>query len=125
MLANQSQSIEADEKHLKWAQPNSTQNLGFAAAAVIIATAALEAAINEIYDRAADKRYPEFSLLTTEQVDLIAQLWSVVEMSAVLKKHDIALVAAGLPRIDPGSEPCQSAKALAALRDTILHYKPE
>ncbi len=125
MFAEKSRAIEDSEKTLKWPQPNHKQNYGYATAAVIMSAAAMEAAINEIYDRSVDKRYDEFPLLNEGQVDLIAQLWPVVEMASVLKKHDVALTAASLNIIEPGCEPRQSAAALIALRDTIMHYKPE
>jgi len=125
IFAEKSQALENTEKALEWPQPSHRQNYGYATAAVIMSAAAMEASINEIYDRAVDKRYTEFPSLKKAQVDLLAQLWPVVEMSTVLKKHDVALSAAGLRIIEPGCEPSQSAAALIALRDTIMHYKPE
>lgn len=125
MFAEKSEAIEVSEKALEWPQPNHKQNSSFATAAVIMSAAALEAAINEIYDRAVDKRYTVFPSLIEKQVDLIAQLWSIVERSPVIEKHDVALTAAGLDIIDHGCEPYQSAEALIYLRNIIMHYKPE
>lgn len=125
MFAEKSEAIEASEKALEWSQSNYNQNASFATAAVIMSAAALEAAINETYDRAVDKMYTEFPSLTEKQVDLIAQLWSIVERSPVIEKYDVALTAAGLDIIDHGCEPYQSAEALVYLRNIIMHYKPE
>lgn len=125
MFAEKSRTIEDSEKHQEWPQPNYKQNLGLATTAVIMSAAALEAAINETYDLAVDKRYDAFPSLSEAQVDLIALLWDIVDNSQVIKKHDVALVATGKTIIPHGCEPCQSVVALIELRNTIMHYKPE
>lgn len=72
-LASQCRSIEESEKRLDWPQPHQEENMGHAAATVILAVASLEAAINEIYLQAVDQNVEAFPSLTTSEVDLLAQ----------------------------------------------------
>ena len=126
-LASFCKDIEDAEKHLDWPQPRQHENLGHAAASVVLAAAALEAAINEIYLQAVDRSVDAFPELTRSQLDLLAQLWEVVETarSHPLKKHDVALAATQRGDMPSGEEPGQSAQSLFALRDLLVHFKPE
>lgn len=92
-----------------------------------MSTAALEAAVNEIYLQAVDKTLSAFTRIDAVQVALIAELWQVLENSRapMLKKHDIALTAIGQSPFRLGVEPVQSAASLIGLRDPLIHFKPE
>lgn len=126
-LALLSRSIEDSERDIDWPQPRQHENLGHAAAAVVMASAAVEAAVNEVYLAAVDRNYTGFPLLSSEQVDLLAEVWDIVESSRAkpLKKHAVALAAVGRPAIPMGEEPGQSAAALFELRNLLVHFTPE
>ncbi len=126
-LASQCRSIEESEKHLDWPQPHQEDNIGHAAATVILAAASLEAAINEVYLQAVNGNVGAFPSLTVPQVALLAQLWDVLEKSRadVLRKHSVALTLAGLADMPLGEKPAQDVASLVKLRDLLVHFKPE
>lgn len=127
LLATRCVEIEESEKDLDWPQPHFEESTGHAAAVVLLATSALEAAINEIYLHAVDGNVNAFPSLTEQDVTLLGQMWDPLEASRapVLRKFSVALVVARRTPMVPGKEPTQSCSVLIALRDLIVHFKPE
>jgi hypothetical protein len=117
--------IENDEKKLAWPQPHWDDARSHAIAAVVLATAALEASINELFQQAIDKNKNALSSLTKDQMILLEELWGEVENFSILRKYQIALIATEKDPMPKGDEPFQSASSLVVLRNAIIHFKPE
>jgi hypothetical protein len=95
--------------------------------AVTESIAFLEAAINEIYQDAADEHASYVGGLDQACLRLMAGLWDATDRGRmdVLAKFDLALLFAGQERFDRGSAPYQDAALLVRLRNYLVHYKPE
>lgn len=96
---------------------------------ILFSVAFLEAQINELYTDCAD-HYPP-NLLEDDPPGVRAAktlklLWEAgTERATPTQKYQQALWAAGSPMLDTGAEPFQSAEILIALRNALMHYKPE
>ena len=86
---------------------------------------ALESSVNELYQQAIDRDENALESLTKEQMALLEQLWPEVERFPILKKYQIALTVKNGNGMNTGSEPYQSAYSLVALRNGLVHFKPE
>lgn len=75
---------------------------------IVLSYAAMESYYNEIADRVS---------LDKDFVDLI-------DRQDLLKKYRLLLKFQGLPPFNLGSEPAQSVRALAKLRNAFVHFKP-
>ena len=111
---------------MEWPQPRWSELQHCATASVILAAAALEASANELYLEAVDRSKSALEPLADEQMSLLAELWREVERKfGILEKYQVALTACGKPPMEIGAEPFQSASALIALRNALVHFKPE
>ena len=119
------EQIEEDEKHLEWPQPHWDDARNHAISAVVLATAALEASINELFQQAIDRDKNALSPLTESQLVLLEELWNEVEAFSILRKYQVALSATGKRPLPKGEEPFQSTSSLIVLRNAIIHFKPE
>lgn len=95
--------------------------------AITESVAFLEAAINEIYQDAADEEHSYVGGLSPRCLQLMAGLWNATDKGRmdVLDKFDLALLFAERPRFERGSAPYQDAAVLIRLRNYLVHYKPE
>jgi len=125
LFANLCKKIEDEEEHLNWPQPRWDEARSYALSSVVLAVAALESSINELYQQAIDRDKNALESLTNEQLSLLEQLWHDVEKFPILSKYQIALTAKGSESMVMGTEPYQSAAALVSLRNALLHFKPE
>ncbi len=124
-FASQCTAIEESQKALDWPQPRLREATKLALGAVVLAVAAMEASINEIYLTAVDDALDEFARAPSRHAHALSERWKKVEQKPILEKHQIALEACGKHPFDEGSEPYQSARDLVQLRDALVHYKSE
>ncbi len=125
LFASKCLQIEEEQKQLSWPQPRFDEVQSYASAAIIIAVAALESSINELYQQAIDRDRTSLKSLTIEHMVLLEQLWPDVERFSILKKYQIALTVKNSRAIEVGAEPYQSANSLVALRNGLVHFRPE
>jgi hypothetical protein len=125
MFADRCTQIEDAELSIPWPQPRFDEAGSFAVGAVVLAAAALEASINELYLEAADQNTSSPAGLDKDQMSLLATLWGEVDRFSILGKYDLALAACGKANFDKGKEPYQSAASLVDLRNALIHFKPE
>src|SRR4030042_2452948 len=95
LFSNLFQQVEDEEEHLDWPQPRWDEARSYALSAVVLAVAALESSINELYQQAIDRDKNPLESLTNEQLSLLEQLWPEVEKFPILRKYQIALTAKG------------------------------
>jgi hypothetical protein len=121
----QCEEITRNEAHLPWPQPHWEESRSYASGVVILAVAALEASINELYLESADRDQTALPEIALDRLELLATLWEEVDKFSILKKYDIALAACGKEPLIKGAKPYQSAKGVVDLRNALVHFKPE
>ena len=124
-FADRCTDIEEREHQQAWPQPSWEECKSFAVAAVLLAASALEASINELFLEAIDANRSSLGSLDDNQLGVLAVLWHEVEQNSTLSKYRVVLAACGREKMDQGSDPYQSAYALAKLRNALVHFKPE
>jgi len=98
---------------------------------VISAASFLEALINELFQDAYDGHGISgdgyIAPLSQRTLELMAGWWSESRegFERVLTKYQLLLLFAGVPQLDKGVEPYQSAARLIGLRNTLVHYRSE
>jgi hypothetical protein len=86
---------------------------------VLSSVAALEARINELFKDAS-------TTISEQSPELNAAIWDVLEQKAnILDKYDLALLLKGRSTLVKGVASYQNASALIALRNALVHFKPE
>lgn len=101
---------------------------GLVITAVMEAVAFLEAAINELYQDAADAYLHHLGGLASGQVDLLAAFWAATDggrRAKMILKYEVALKLCGKPTLDRSRNPTQDVDRLVALRNHLMHYRPE
>jgi hypothetical protein len=101
------------------------EHRSYAIGAPIEAVAFLEAAINELYAAAGDKDPHIFATGDPLLPQLMDELWDELEGKNILRKFQTALILAKKPKFDLGTPPMQTVGNLVALRNALVHYKPE
>ena len=93
---------------------------------VLSSVAFLEAAINELYQDAADRHMGYIAPLPSEAVRALAGAWAQgIDRLRMLQKYQIACHLTRAEPFDPGTEPFQLAALLVRLRNALVHYRPE
>jgi hypothetical protein len=100
------------------------RHFGLASASVISATCALEASINEFRQDAIDGSQAQLGAAERAMTQ-ITELWDTVDRAPLLRKYQWVLSLARADALTSGSEPVRSTADLIALRDALVHYKPE
>jgi hypothetical protein len=116
-----------------WSRPERDQLWSYVTSCVMSAVAALEAAINELYDDASDlaghRQNHEALLyagLDQGVASNLAYAWEIAERQLnPLQRYQLALTIAGLPRVDPGHRPFQDCALIIKLRNYLTHSRPE
>lgn len=90
-----------------------------------MSVSSLEGSINELYIEAIDKNKKTLKPLSKQQMELLSVLWDEVEKFSILKKYQVTLTACGNAPLEADKDPYQSVSALIALRNTLVHFKPE
>lgn len=91
----------------------------------IEAVAFLETAINELYMAAQDNDPNVFANADPLLPKLMVQLWEELEEKRILTKYQTTLLLAQKPKFSAGEPPLQLTAHLIALRNALVHYKPE
>ncbi len=93
--------------------------------AIMTSVASVEARINEFYLDATDNLLG--SILDAGQQVLLAELWKPVDEKRfrILQKYQIALAAIERSKFDTSRGPYQDVDLLIALRNMLVHFKPE
>ena len=125
LFADKCLHIENEESSIKWPQPRFDEALNYSSAAIVMAVAALESYINQIYESAHDVSGGLLESLANEKKELLVLHWPEVERFPILKKYQIALTIKNGKGMDIGKEPYQSVDALIRLRNGLVHFKPE
>lgn len=97
----------------------------FAIGSVVCAAAFLEAAVNELYLAAIDRDQQVFQNVDKTISELLAKFWPEVRSKSALLKYQTALILARVGSLDEGQRPFQDAASLFALRNALMHFKPE
>ena len=96
---------------------------------VLLATAALEATINELFLGAIDGSSLHVAPFKPEAVDSIKQSWNQLkrpmERRPILEKYQTALKLTDRPSFDTGKTPYRPVDLLINLRNDLMHYKPK
>lgn len=98
--------------------------------AILSSAAFAEAAINEIYQDAADGHASYTKDLDEAAVAILADYWNMTEVKgkshvSTLDKYQLALRFLGHEPLDASTQPYQDANLVMKLRNTLVHYKPE
>jgi len=108
-------------------QPFDIRNRAYVLTAVTASVSFLEAAVNELYQDAADEHPSHVSTLEIQCSRLMAAVWTATERGQrleTLRKYDLALACAGQFDFDRGSQPYQDVALLIRLRNYLIHYRP-
>ena len=109
-----------------WPPPDDVffRHSAVSASAVISAVCALEANLNELHLDAEDGNAQRLGLLHAHAATVV-RLWDTVERQSLLRKYEWFLTIARAPALERGDSVYRSAADLIALRDALVHYKPE
>ena len=125
LFSRQAKALE-DENSPAATEMIHMQHRSYTIGAVMSAATFLEAAINELFQKAIDKDpyvfLPEFDARLREAM---AASWDDVEEFSILGKYQIALSLTGKQAFPKGESPYQEADDLVRLRNALVHYKPE
>lgn len=126
LFAEHCAEIESAETALPWPQPHQSHLQSYASAAVLLAVAALEASINELFLQSIDGAIDALSPLSRREIERLAVVWEEVEGSfSILGKYRLVLSLCGKKAMDRGAILYQSADSLIKLRNALVHFKPE
>jgi hypothetical protein len=104
----------------------SIEHRAYVVSSVISSVAFMEAAINELFQDAADEQSSHLSPLSDQTVKALAELWRMAEERwPFLDKYQAALLLAGKQPFERGALPYQDADLLKKLRNMVVHAKPE
>jgi hypothetical protein len=93
--------------------------------AVLAAAAFLEASINELYLEVQDHMANGNAGGRRRVLAVPAHFWSDAARPPILHKYQLALVVADAEPFDEGRSPFRDADGLIALRDALVHGRPE
>lgn len=94
-------------------------------AAVLSATAFLEASINDLYREMKQARGNGSRPLNRRAVSLIPKFWPDIERTPILHRYQVALLLADAERFNENRSPFREADGLLRLRDALVHHKTE
>jgi hypothetical protein len=127
IFARKVREIEASHDHQKGLVSGEPYyaHRGYVAGAVFSAVASLEATINELFIDAQHSDPHTFKGADPEFAPLLAERWGEVERWPTLRKYQLALHVAKKQEFDPDGSPYEEVDGLIALRNALVHYKPE
>jgi hypothetical protein len=107
----------------------SLEHRGNVLSAIVLSVAFMEAAINEVFQDAAEGHITEkLGGVDPTVIRSWAGLWTALDAGnsgSALKRCQAGLMVAHQPPLDEGSEPWQSAHLLVQLRNHLVHFRPE
>lgn len=124
---------EAREKRYTGKKDFDFQHRAYATSAIMMSVAFLEALVNEVYidalDRADGNANERIAPLDEDAGLLMAEFWRTTEGARrhvpVLDKYQTALRLAKIEPFSRGEVLFQDAERLVALRNALVHFKPE
>jgi hypothetical protein len=116
----------AMEESLTWPPSNEQhfEHLALSTSAVIASVAAVEAYLNEVYLDIADGNADQVGRIGP-MLDVVVQLWDTAERQSLLRKFEWLFTLATSRTIDRGSSVYQNIVDVVAVRNELVHYKPE
>jgi hypothetical protein len=102
-----------------------SEHLAGVQAAVLFSVASMETCVNELYADAREKNRRRFGTEMDGAMNLLAELWPVINKPTILPKYQVALVACEKPAFDTGMNPYQDIDSLIVLRNALVHFEPE
>jgi len=119
------------ERALAGKTPFSIEHHGYVLSSIIASVAFLEAMVNELFQDAADARSGPDAYIAPLSEDcrrLMAALWKSTREGfrlGTVEKYEMLLAFAGAPSLDRSGRVYDYAKSTIALRDKIVHFRPE
>lgn len=114
------------------AAPFDIRHRTFAIGAVLSSVSFLEALVNEVFQDAADSTghvSMRIEPIGTQSIALMAEFWNASEGAdkyvSMLNKFQLALLFAEKDKFSQGANPFQDAKLLVAIRNELVHFRPE
>lgn len=107
------------------------EHRAYVLSAIMNAAAFLEAMVNELFQDAADDHGITgdgyVAPLSSRTRELMREWWiaSGEGSERLLEKLQLLLVFAGKEKLDKGAQPFQDAALLLALRNALIHFRPE
>lgn len=108
------------------------EHRAYVLSSIIAIAAFLEAAVNELYQDAADGHGVTadgyLAPLAPPTIAALAAAWRGTDRGVklnVLEKWQLLLALSGKPPLDAGAQPYQDARLVLHLRNALVHYKPE
>ncbi len=97
---------------------------------IFSAVAFLEAAINELYQDAADDHESYIYALDPDSKRLMSDFWQFTEgqnrtFLGMIQKYQLALTFLRKPLFEKGQSPYQDASLVVKVRNELVHYRPE
>jgi hypothetical protein len=106
-------------------EESAREHRAYVIGAIFSAAAFLEASINELYLEVQDHIANGNPEGRRRVLAVPAHFWSSVARPPILHKYQLALVVADAEPFDEGRSPFRDADGLVALRDALVHGRPE
>lgn len=101
------------------------EHRAFATNTILSSVAFLEAAINELFQDAADGHESYLKTVDSKLVSDVGRAWtSRTDRRAVLGKYALASDLLRIKSLDPRAEPYTSTELVIQLRNILVHYRP-
>jgi len=123
LLADRAAALEPPDRPI--ADDTFLEHRALVTGAVLMAVAALEASINELYLEVVHDEPKTTEAMDGRALALIKQFWPDTERLPILEKYQRVLVLADRSPLPKGDKVYQAADHAIKLRDTLVHYKPE
>ena len=96
-------------------------------ASVVLAAAFVEGGVNEICRQAVDRDRDVWTNYGEAELSRLSDSWELLEeqRTPTLRKCQVVLDVLRKPQFPQGEEPYQSAVGVFAVRNAIMHFKPE
>lgn len=119
-------ACELEKRHEGTSDPDILgQHRAYVTGAILSAVAFLEASINELYLEVQDHLVNGSNGGKRRVLAVPAHFWSAGARPPVLHKYQLALVVADAEPFDENRAPFRDADGLVALRDALVHSRPE
>ncbi|ARU22350.1 histidyl-tRNA synthase [Ralstonia solanacearum] len=106
----------------------SLEHKGAVTASIFMSVAAVEAYINEVFADCADGKTIQLQGLADAAVTRMSGAWrgaKSVERADIIEKYQLACMLADKPLMDLGRSPAQDLMVGIAIRNALMHYKPQ
>ena len=100
------------------------QHQTFSTSAVISAVCATEAYLNEVHLDIVDGNVDQLGKIG-ERLEMFRNLWDTAERLPTLRKYEWAFTLGTNSTLDRGAKTYQNVADLIALRNELVHYRPE